>query len=58
MTEGPRRKGTENIPLSFGKLDVFLMEKIEEKRYNSLGFSPKLAIFYQFRTLFVNVDVA
>lgn len=33
-----------------------LMEKIEEKRYNSLGFSPKLAIFYQFPSLFVNVD--
>jgi hypothetical protein len=45
MTEGPRRKGTENIPLSFGKRDVFLMEKIEEKRYNCLGFSPKLALF-------------
>jgi hypothetical protein len=25
-----------------------LMEKIEEKRYNSLGFSPKLDSFYQF----------
>ena len=35
-----------------------LMEKIEEKRYNSLGLSPKLALFYQFRVLFVNVDVA
>jgi hypothetical protein len=45
MTEGPRRKGTENIPLSFGKRDVFLMEKIEEKRYNCLGFSPKLVLF-------------
>ncbi len=33
------------------------MEKIEEKRYNSLGFSPKLVIFYQFQALFVNVDI-
>ena len=33
------------------------MEKIEEKRYNSLGFSPKLAIFYQFQALSVNVDI-
>jgi len=34
------------------------MEKIEEKRYNCLGFSPKLDLFYQFQALFVNVDVA
>ena len=33
------------------------MEKIEEKRYNCLGFSPKLALFYQFKALFVNVDI-
>jgi len=29
------------------KAGLSLMEKIEEKRYNSLGFSPKLVIFYQ-----------
>lgn len=34
------------------------MEKIEEKRYNSLGFSPKLALFYHFASLFVNVYIA
>jgi hypothetical protein len=39
------------------KAGLSLMEKIEEKRYNSLGFSPKLAIFYQFQALFVNVDI-
>ncbi len=40
------------------KAAFFLMEKIEEKRYSSLGFSPKLALFYQFQVLFVNVDIA
>lgn len=49
-------RNRKNRPLT--RAAFSLMEKIEEKRYNCLGFSPKLALFYQFQALFVNVDVA
>ena len=55
-TTSPQRAQKEKAALHTG--GPSLMEKIEEKRYNSLGFSPKLALFYQFQVLSVNVHVA